>query len=170
MIAVDTNILLYAHKPTAPFHRAARARIAELAEGRAAWAIPLPCVHEFLAVATHPRIFKPPTPVADAVAQVDAWAASPSVALLGEDDGYWRVFSALLRESRATGARVHDARIAALCLAHGARVLWTADRDFSRFPDLVTVNPLLVETAGESAVAYAVSRRRRAGRVAAPRA
>jgi predicted nucleic acid-binding protein len=49
---------------------------------------------------------------------------------------------ALLAAGRIAGARVHDTRIAALCLAHGVRELWTADRDFSRFPALVTVNPL----------------------------
>jgi hypothetical protein len=42
-----------------------------------------------------------------------------------------------------TGPAVHDARVAALCLAHGVRELWTADRDFSRFPRLRAVNPLL---------------------------
>ena len=38
---------------------------------------------------------------------------------------------------------VHDARIAALCLSHGVRELWSADRDFSRFPALRTRNPLV---------------------------
>lgn len=37
---------------------------------------------------------------------------------------------------------MHDARIAALCLLHGVRVLWSADRDFSRFPELAVVDPL----------------------------
>jgi len=41
------------------------------------------------------------------------------------------------------GPRVHGARIAALCLQHGVRELWTADRDFSRFPQVKTLNPLL---------------------------
>jgi predicted nucleic acid-binding protein len=38
---------------------------------------------------------------------------------------------------------VHDARIAALCLQHGVRELWSADRDFNRFPALRTRNPLV---------------------------
>ena len=40
------------------------------------------------------------------------------------------------------GAIVHDARVAALCRYHGVRVLWSADRDFSRFPGLAVINPL----------------------------
>jgi len=63
VIAVDTNILVYAHREDADWHDAAYARLAELAEGRASWAIPWPCVHEFLAIVTHPRIFSPPTPL-----------------------------------------------------------------------------------------------------------
>ncbi|NNK63615.1 MAG: VapC toxin family PIN domain ribonuclease, partial [Gemmatimonadetes bacterium] len=44
--------------------------------------------------------------------------------------------------SRVAGPRIHDARVAALCDYHGVRELWSADRDFTRFPDLRTRNPL----------------------------
>lgn len=47
----------------------------------------------------------------------------------------------------ATGAMVHDGRIAALCLHHGVSELWTADRDFSRFATLAVRNPLVVPGA-----------------------
>ena len=62
MIAVDTNILVYAHREDASFHKAASRAMTELAEGLAGWAIPWPCLHEFLAIVTHPRIYAPPTP------------------------------------------------------------------------------------------------------------
>jgi predicted nucleic acid-binding protein len=52
VIAVDTNILVYAHREDSPFHDAAFRRVAELAEGQAVWAIPWPCLHEFLAIVT----------------------------------------------------------------------------------------------------------------------
>ena len=45
--------------------------------------------------------------------------------------------------AKLSGPRIHDARIAALCLHHGVRELWTADRDFSAFPKLKTRNPLV---------------------------
>ena len=73
MIALDTNILVYAHRENSPFHEAAFRRVAELAEGPAVWAIPWPCLHEFLAIVTHARIYAPPTPLTRAVDQVDAW-------------------------------------------------------------------------------------------------
>ena len=77
MIAVDTNILVYAHREDAPFHAAAIRCLTELAEGGAQWSIPWPCLHEFLAIVTHPRIFDPPSPLAIAVHQVEAWLESP---------------------------------------------------------------------------------------------
>ncbi len=142
MIAVDTHILVYAHRRESPFHARAAERIKELAEGSARWALPWPCLHEFFAIVTHPRIYDPPSPIEIALDQIDAWLESPSVLLLAEPDAYWQDLRRLLADGRIAGARTHDARIAALCIAHEVRELWSADRDFSRFAELVTKNPL----------------------------
>jgi hypothetical protein len=142
LIGVDTNLLLYAHRGESEWHDRASACLRELAEGRAPWAIPWPCIHEFLAIATHPRIWDPPTPTEAALDQVAAWIESPSLVLLAEGPQHWSELRAQIEAGRIAGPRVHDARIAALCLAHGVRELWTADRDFSRFANLATANPL----------------------------
>ena len=142
MIAVDTNLLVYAHREDSSWHTPSLDAITRLAEGRSAWAIPWPCLHEFLAIVTHPRIYRPATPVARAVDQIDAWLESPTLVCLSENDAYWDVLRTLVGGSRVIGPQVHDARIAALCLAHGVRELWTHDRDFGRFPTLVVRNPL----------------------------
>jgi uncharacterized protein len=141
--AVDTNILVYAHRADSRWHESAAERVRELAEGPAAWAIPWPCIHEFLATVTHPRIYRPPTPAADAVVQVEAWLESPSLILLGETDGHWAALKSIVMAGRVEGPMVHDARVAALCVSHGVRELWTADRDFGRFPGVNAVNPLV---------------------------
>ena len=143
MIAVDTNILVYAHREDSPFHEAAFLCVAELADGLATWAIPWPCLHEFLAVATHSRIYTPPTPLARALDQVEAWLASPTLVLLAETTEHWPRLRALLEAGRVAGPQVHDARVAALCRQHGVRELWSADRDFSRFAGLAVKNPLI---------------------------
>lgn len=143
MIAVDTNILVYAHREDSPFHGAASQRITELAEGSAMWAIPWPCLHEFLAIVTHPRIYAPASPLARALDQIDAWIESPTLVLLAEAAEHWSTLRALLMAGRIVGPRVHDARIVALCRQHGVRELWSADRDFSRFGGLSVVNPLI---------------------------
>lgn len=143
MIAVDTNILVYAHREDSEWHEAAYARIAGLAEGRSSWALPWPCVHEFIAIATHPRIFSPPTPLLSAIDQVSAWLESPTIALLAESELHWDAIRSLLEVGKVVGPQVHDARVAALCLQHGVRELWSADRDFGRFPGLTVTNPLV---------------------------
>jgi toxin-antitoxin system PIN domain toxin len=143
LIAIDANLLVYAHRRDSPWFEAARRALRPLIEGSATWAIPWACVHEFLAISTHPGIYRPPTELPRALEQVAALLASPSVILLSEPTGYWPVLARLLAGGRATGAKVHDARIAALCLCHGVSELWSADRDFSRFPELKTRNPLV---------------------------
>lgn len=143
MIALDTNILVYAHREDAPFHQPAVRCVTELAEGRTAWAIPWPCLHEFLAIVTRQGIYNPPTPLAVALDDVDALLESPTLVLLAESDQHWPELRALLTTSRVTGGRIHDARIATLCRQHGVRELWSADRDFGRFPNLRVANPLV---------------------------
>jgi hypothetical protein len=142
MIAVDSNILVYAHREDSSWHAASSRCLSELAEGRAPWAIPWPCLHEFLAISTHPRIFAPPTPLERAIDQVEAWLESPGVVVLGEGEGHWPQLRTLLTAGKVTGPKVHDARIAAICQQHGVSELWTIDRDFSRFPGLRVRNPL----------------------------
>jgi uncharacterized protein len=74
---------------------------------------------------------------------VDAWLQSPGLVLLAESDAHWNELKAMLKVGKVVGPKVHDARVAALCLQHGVRELWSADRDFGRFPSLVTTNPLV---------------------------
>ncbi len=143
MIAVDTNILVYAHRQDSPFHQRAARLIAEMAESPAQWALPWPCLHEFYSVVTHPRIYDPPSSPAEGSDQIAAWLQSPSVVPVSEGETYWENLSSFISSGKVTGPLIHDARIAALCLSHGIRELWTADRDFSRFPRLSVVNPLV---------------------------
>lgn len=143
MIAIDTNLLVYAHREDSDWHVRAEATVRALAEGVNAWAVPWPCLHEFLAIVTHPRIFRTPTPMAAALDQVEAWLQSPSLLTLTENERYWETLQSLIALARVDGPRVHDARVAALCVSHAVRELWTADRDFSRFSALRVRNPLV---------------------------
>jgi hypothetical protein len=143
VIAVDTNLLVYAHREDSPWHTSADTQIERLSEGRVSWAIPWPCIHEFLSTITHPRVYDPPTPMETALEAVAEWLKSPSLVVLSESEGYWPALRSLIEEGRIIGPRVHDARIAALCQFHGVTELWSADRDFGRFPRLVVRNPLI---------------------------
>lgn len=143
MIALDTNMLVYAHRADSPWHERAAACVEQLAVGATPWAIPWPCLHEFYAIATHPKIYAPPTPQAAALDQIDAWLESPTVVVLAESGLHWPTLRALLDAGRVAGPQVHDTRIAALCLQHAVAELWSADRDFNRYPQLKLRNPLV---------------------------
>ena len=142
MIATDTNILVYAHRADSEWHESAKACIESLAQGRVTWGLPWPCVHEFLAIVTHHRIYAPPSTLSQAMDQVEAWLESPVAELIGETHDHWEVLGDVLTQGRISGPKVHDARVAAMCMTHGVTELWTADRDFSRFPALAARNPL----------------------------
>lgn len=142
MIAVDTNVLVYAHRPEMPFHETARQVLSEVVAGPEPVCVPWPCIHEFLAVVSNPRIFRDPTPLDVALDAVRRLLAGLSGGFLAEGEGYLGALERIARPARLQGPLVHDARVAALCLFHGVRVLWSADRDFSRFPELAVVNPL----------------------------
>ena len=95
MIAVDTNILVYAHRTDSPFHPPAARRLTELAQANAAWAIPWPCLHEFLGIVTNRRIYRPPTTLDVAMEYVENLLQSPSLVLLTETDTHWRTLQSI---------------------------------------------------------------------------
>ena len=141
MRAVDTNVLVYAEIRNSRFHERARAVLAECAEGAAAWAIPYPCVYEFLRVVTHPKVYHPPVPAEVALADLRSLLASPSLILLSETPRHGDVMDSVVRSAGVTGNLIHDAHIAALCVEHGVTELITGDRDFHRFRELTIVDP-----------------------------
>lgn len=143
MIALDTNLLVYAHREDSEFHHKARDLVESLRRQLAPWAIPWPCVHEFIAIVTHPRIYQPASTLSEAFGFLDALFESRSLQLLPESHGYFDTLQKISLPARVKGPRIHDARVAALCLHHGVRELWSADRDFSSFPPLTTRNPLV---------------------------
>ncbi len=143
MIAIDTNVLVYAHRRESSFHVRAFACLKTLAEGTQPWGIPVSCLHEFLAISTNPKIFNPPSSFEQALAQVDAWLAAPGVQILHSGVSHWQILAELTRKTHIQGGQFHDARIAAICIENGVSVLWSADRDFGRFKALKTLNPLV---------------------------
>lgn len=141
MQAIDTNILVYAEISSSVHHRQARVLLAGLAEGAVPWAIPWPCLYEFLRVVTHPRVFHPPMPIPTALADLQSLLAAPSLVLLTETERHFDILNAVVRQSSVSGNLIHDAHIVALCLEHGFTELLTEDRDFARFQGLRIVNP-----------------------------
>lgn len=140
---MDTNLLVFAHRANAPAHQEAVAVLRPVFEGGSAWALPWPCIHEFISITTHPGIYKPPSTLREALDFLESVFGSPQLQLLAESPGYFEKLRELSLAAKLSGPRIHDARIAALCLHHGVSELWSADRDFSAFPQLKVRNPLV---------------------------
>lgn len=142
VVAVDTNVLVYAHRREPDEHEVARDVVRGLAEGAEGWAIPWPCVYEFFSVVTHPRIWKDAASTPDqAWSQLAAWFASPSLRLLAETEDFPAILADFAQRPRVRGPVIHDARVAAICVAHGAGKLLSRDRDFSLFSELTVESP-----------------------------
>jgi len=136
MIAVDTNVLVTAHREDLPKHRFALERLSELASGDAPWAIPAFCLGEFVRVVTHPRLFDPPSKLDEAIAAIEGLLESPTLRILSPGIRYPKLFAEALRQADARGNLAFDAQIAAVCREQGAGSLLTMDRDFARFRGL----------------------------------
>lgn len=143
MIVVDTNLLVYGHRPECPLHQDALACVENLAESGRRWGIAVHCLVEFAAVVSSPRIWLEPSTASHIENQVSAWRSSGNVNLLADDSTVWKKSVELATSGKVAAAQWYDARIAAVFVAHGGSELWTCDRDYSRFPDVKTRNPLI---------------------------
>ena len=154
MIAVDTNILVYARRREMPNHAAARALLEKLSTGTAPWALPWPCLYEYIKVITNPRLFRTPDTLADALADVESLAESPSVVLLGHGPAHIKHLRRAAEDGLPIGGQIHDAHIVALALEHGVTELLSSDRDFRRFRLLSVRDPFAATRAGERRRSY----------------
>jgi hypothetical protein len=141
LIAVDTNILVYAYNEASPLHERALAATDRLVS-EPSWGLPWIVAGEFYAVLTDARLWREPQ-VDAALAALDAWIATPGARLLAEPPGHWPRLRTLLAAARPLGHKVHDARIAGVCLSAGVTELWSSDHDFSWYPQLRVRNPLV---------------------------
>jgi len=142
-IAIDSQLLVYAFREDSPWHENAAGAFVELAESGRAWAIPWPCVHEFLCVVTRPGLYDPPASIATAFKALDGSAGSGTLSYLAEGFTHLERLRELCISNKLRGPHVHDAKIAAICIENGVHELWTANTGFSRFRQLRSVNPLM---------------------------
>ncbi|MCY3729624.1 MAG: PIN domain-containing protein [Nitrospira sp.] len=140
MRALDTNVLVHAHRKEMTKHAEARRLLHNLSEGTMPWGLPVFCLGEFLRVVTHHRVFTPPTTMQNALVALDGLLQSPSVRLLLPGDRYWSCLHNVISQGQATGNVVFDAQIVAVCLEHGVDFLISEDRGLKRFETIQVVS------------------------------
>lgn len=141
MIVFDANLLLYAYNSAAPNHTRARLCVEDAFSGTEAVGLPWQTVSAFLRIITNRQLAGDRMSMEEAAAVVDEWAATPVIHLLAPGDRHWAFFRRMLLEGQASGPLTTDAELAAVTMEYGG-VLYTTDRDFTRFPGLKWVNPL----------------------------
>jgi uncharacterized protein len=141
VIAPDVNVLLYALREDTERHAEYRHWLQEALNGEEPVALLEPVLAAVLRIATHPSIFRPPTPRAVAEAFEDACQTAPAAVALRAESRHWSIFRELCRRADCRGNLVQDAYLAALAIEHQC-VFVTTDRDFARFPRLQWQHPL----------------------------
>jgi toxin-antitoxin system PIN domain toxin len=141
VIVIDVNLLLYAYSAPSPRQEKARAWLETIFSAEEPVGLPWQVISAFIRIASNPKLPQLRRPAEEAIRTVDEWLRQPNVRVLVAGDGHWPLFRRMILEGQATGDLVSDAQIAALTIEYGG-VLYTADRDFARFPGLRWRNPL----------------------------
>jgi toxin-antitoxin system PIN domain toxin len=140
LIALDTNLLVYAHRSATPEHKAARAAI-ERAAASSAWGIPAPVVAEFWSVVTHPAASGRPSKP-DQARRFLAALADAGAEVWSTGAGFGLRLAQLAEDLDVRGNRIFDLQIALCAFEGGARELWSHDTRFVTIPGLRLVQPL----------------------------
>lgn len=141
MLLIDVNVLVYAYRADAPDHAAYRRWLQGVLDAEAPFGVSELVLSGVVRVATHPRVFSPPSPVGHALQFVESVRSQPNCILVAPGPRHWEIFARLCRSSQAKGNLVADAYHAALAIESGSEWI-TTDGDYARFPGLRWRHPL----------------------------
>lgn len=142
MIAVDTNVLVYAHRRAVPEHRRARAALERAANDSAGWGISLPVLGEFWSIVTHPRAVGGASTVTQAAAFIRGLVAKGEMRIWVPGAGFAEYLVQRAVNMSVSAARIFDLQIALIAANSGAREIWTHDLNFVRVPEIRIRDPL----------------------------
>jgi uncharacterized protein len=141
VILVDVNVLVYAFHEGAPDHEPFHEWLMAAVSSDEPIGLSDLVLSGFVRVSTHPRVFDPPAPIAEALAFANALRSQPNAVAVMPGPRHWDIFERLCHNAGAKGNLVPDAYLAALAIESGSEWV-TTDRDFSRFPELRWRHPL----------------------------
>ncbi|MHB8511061.1 MAG: PIN domain-containing protein [Actinomycetota bacterium] len=133
MIAIDTNVLVYAHRDSSPLFDEATKSLRDLFEGKESFCIPVFVVNEFVKVVSSPHAFHPPTPTRLALASIESLLLSEYGSIIYPGPRYFSILQSLIEEVVVSSDMIFDAAIAAVCREHGVNEILTEDRRFAIF-------------------------------------
>lgn len=141
MIAIDTNLLIYAHRSGTREHRAARSAIEAACQSVGGCAITLPSIAEFYSIVTHPAANGRPSSPADAAAFLAALQEG-GVVVLGPGPAFATRLVQTAADLAVSGPRIFDLQIGLIAIEGGATEIWTHDGGFVKIPGLIVTDPL----------------------------
>jgi hypothetical protein len=141
MRLVDVNVLVCAFREDAPSHDRVKPWLDALVADSALFGLADLVLSGFLRIVTHPKVFTPPTPTAEAVEFVRAMRAQPNCVVVEPGPRHFEIFLDLCERARARGNLIPDAYLAALAIESGSEWI-TTDADFARFPGLRWSHPM----------------------------
>ena len=143
MIAIDTNLLVYAHRSLFPEHRKAKASIEKAADNDSGWGIALPSLSEFWTVVTHQRCEGRPSTAEQAEGFLTALIETANIQIFLPNDAFPTSLIITARNLGIQGVRIFDLQIALLSIAAGAQELWTHNAGFVKVPGIKVIDPLI---------------------------
>lgn len=141
MKVVDINVFLYAVNRDAERHEVVRRWWEGALTGDESVGLPWIVLSGFLRISTNPRVYPEPMSADEALARVDAWLSTETVAVITEKPEHWRVLRNLLAAAGTAGNLTTDAHLAAIAITHDATLV-SCDSDFARFQGLRWKSPI----------------------------
>jgi uncharacterized protein len=153
VIAVDTNLLVYAHREATPEHKAAQRSLERAAARPEGWGFTLGNLLEFWSVVTHPEAKGRPSTPAEARKYLRNLVEQGGAAIWLPGHGLDQRLLGRAEQMKIVGPRVFDLHIAMTAVEHGATEMWTHDDGFVRLPGLLVSDPLVDTPSDETSAA-----------------
>ncbi len=142
MLALDTNVLVYAANTDSEYHFVCRQKLERWRQSATPTFLTWSIVYDFLRVSTSARVFRRPFRLDEAWDFIRILLQSPGIELLTPTSRHSAVLTETIDEGLRLASRdVHDLHIAVMLREHGVSRICTNDHGFHRFPFLTVVDP-----------------------------
>lgn len=144
MIAVDTNILIYAHRSQTPEHKKAKQALNRLISEsqEIGWGFSYPCVTEFWSIASHPQISGRPSTLKECQSFIASLTMEGGAQIFMPGPEFAVKLMQMAQDLNISGVRIFDLQIALMASDAGVSRLWTHDHNFIKLPGLTHEDPL----------------------------